>query len=293
MIRIILLGRTGNHLFQYALGRVLAEKHGVPLVLDASWFNAQGWAEVSHFLKLPLKAKVVRRFPLAMRALRKLSGRHYWEFRTLPFLREPETDQSFSPRFLAAPANCVLFGYFQTPGYFETLAGELRSEFKALLASTEAWASRPPSLQLQLTQPTAVAVHVRRGDYLLHPALQVCGESYYFRAMDRMRSLVPGARFLVFSDDPAWCHETFTAADTVVVDAGRPSPLIDLHLMSLASHHIIANSTYSWWAAWIGKTPGQQVIMPGRWYADDSITAPIDEKRQPGWTIITADKSHS
>ncbi len=81
MIRIVMLGRTGNNLFQYALGRVLAEKHGVPLVLDASWFNAAGWAEVSHFLKLPLKAKVVRRCSLGTRALRKFTGKHYWEYR--------------------------------------------------------------------------------------------------------------------------------------------------------------------------------------------------------------------
>ena len=88
MIRIVLQGRTGNHLFQYALGRVLAKKHQVPLVLDASWFNPEGWSEVSHFLSLPLQAEVVRPCSLGSRILRKLTGKHHWEFLSVPIFRE-------------------------------------------------------------------------------------------------------------------------------------------------------------------------------------------------------------
>lgn len=290
MLRIVLLGRTGNHLFQYALGRVLAEKHGVPLVLDASWFNAEGWAEVSHFLKLPIKARVVRRFSLASRALRNLVGKHYWELRSCPFLREATDDQSFDPRFLDAPSDCVLFGYFQTPRYFESIAVELREEFKSLLAPTGARASCPSYLLHSLTQPTSVAVHVRRGDYLIHPAFHVCDESYYRQAMDEMRARVAGARFFIFSDDPEWCRSIFRDADTEIVDSGElaTNPLHDLYLMSSASHHIIANSTYSWWAAWLGNNPGQIVLMPDRWYAVGSIHAPIEEKRGgEHWSLIS------
>jgi hypothetical protein len=96
-----------------------------------------------------------------------------------------------------------------------------------------------------------------------------------------MRARVPGGRFFIFSDDPAWCGDTFTDPDTEVVDAGNAAanPLHDLHLMSLAGHHIIANSSYSWWAAWLGDKPGQQVIMPERWYADERIKAPMEQKR--------------
>jgi hypothetical protein len=94
-----------------------------------------------------------------------------------------------------------------------------------------------------------------------------------------MRARIPGARFFIFSDDPEWCRSAFREDDVVIIDSGSAgkNPLHDLHLMSLASHHIIANSTYSWWAAWLGDKPGQQVVMPDRWYARD-ITAPIEEK---------------
>jgi hypothetical protein len=80
MIRIPMLGRLGNNLFQYALGRVLAEKHGVPLVMDGSWFNAEGWSHVNCLKLLPGpaagKVKVVRRVPLGARALLKATGKH-------------------------------------------------------------------------------------------------------------------------------------------------------------------------------------------------------------------------
>jgi hypothetical protein len=304
VLRIVLLGRTGNHLFQYALGRVLAEKHGVPLVMDASWFNEEGWAEVSHFLKLPLKAKVVRRCSLGARALRKFTGKHYWEYRGVPVLREAGDDQSFDPRFLEAPADCMLFGYFQSPHYFETIATPLRQELNGLLAqavfgvsgqgarTTGALTSHPqsspfPSLSAsilpvadKLSVPNSVAVHVRRGDYLVHPAFHVCDMAYYQESIRKLRSDIPDARFYIFSDDPEWCRGEFREADQEVVDLGETAanPLYDLHLMSLASHHVIANSTYSWWAAWLGEKPGQRVIMPDRWYAH-GIKAPMEEKR--------------
>jgi hypothetical protein len=277
MIRIVLLGRTGNNLFQYALGRVLARKHGVPLVLDGSWFNGAGWAEVSYFLNLPLKARVVRRWSFAARALLKLTGRHYWEFGGMPILRESSDDQTFDQRFLEAPPDCVLFGYFQSPLYFMEIAEELRSELNTLISTS---LKMPPDLISALADPRSVAVHVRRQDYLQQSIFDVCTTGYYEESIQCMRDRVPGARFFIFSDDPQWCRRHFRDKDLHVVDSGDAArnPLNDMHLMSLASHHIIANSSYSWWASWLGDKPGQQVIMPSRWYAH-SIKAPLEEKR--------------
>ena len=288
MIRIVLLGRTGNNLFQYALGRVLAEKHGVPLVLDASWFNEEGWEEVSHFLNFPLKARVVRRFSIGTRALRKLTGRHYWEYRGVPILREATDDQSFSPRFLEAPADCMLFGYFQTPLYFHGIAESLRTELNTLFEE----AIHPNEiLRGKLLDSDSVAVHVRRKDYLDHPQFQVCDRDYYQTAIQQMRASRPAARFFIFSDDPEWCRAEFKANDVEVMDFHH-NPLHDLHLMSLASHHIIANSSYSWWAAWLGDKPGQKVLMPDRWYAH-GIKAPIEEKRPEHWSAVRGHKPHT
>jgi len=178
-----------------------------------------------------------------------------------------------------------LFGYFQSPLYFESIAGPLRTELNALMGGAVPVAA---DLQEMLRSPDAVAVHVRRTDFLELPVFQVCDTCYYQEAMRRMRALVPGARFLIFSDDPEWCRAAFRGADQQVIASGTAAdPLHDLHLMSLASHHIIANSSYSWWAAWLGEKPGQRVIMPDRWYAHGA-KAPMEEKRLPHWEILTA-----
>lgn len=264
-------------MFQYALGRALARKHGVPLVLDASWFNREGWAEVSHFLKLPIKAKVVRRFSLASRALRNYGKTHLWELRGIPTLKEPGDDQSFDLRFANAPADCMLSGFFQTPLYFESIAVELREELGGLIQKGANVDAESP-LASEICSPCSVAVHVRRGDYLHHPAFAVCDTDYYRKSMESMRTRVSNPRFFVFSDDPGWCRTEFQDADTEVVDTGSTNPLHDMYLMSQASHHIIANSSYSWWAAWLGDKAGQEISMPERWFAH-SVTAPIAEKR--------------
>jgi hypothetical protein len=224
-----------------------------------------------------LKAKVLRRCSLGSRALLKLTGKHYWEFSGFPVLRESPDDQSFDKRFLEAPADCMLFGYFQSPLYFSEIAETLRRELNTLVAGA---LRVPENLASELSDPRSVAVHVRRQDYLHQPIFNVCGNHYYLESMQAMRDRQPGARFFVFTDDPEWCRSEFRDRDQVVIDSGKmgKNPLHDLHLMSLASHHIIANSSYSWWAAWLGDKPGQQVIMPPRWYAH-SIKAPLEEKR--------------
>lgn len=283
MIRIVMLGRLGNNLFQYALGRVLAERHGVPLAMDASWFNGEGWSQVNCIRRLPIKAAITRPFSIGSRALLKLTGKHHWELLGKPEFREATGDHSFDARFLDAPADCFLFGYFQSPLYFAGFEDALRAEIDP---SSAVRSSRPAALCRELDAEGSVAVHVRRQDFTRIPAFDVCDAAFYQNAMNELRARLPVARFFVFSDDPEWCKGHFTKDDETVVDlpGSAADPLMDLHLMSLANHHVIANSTYSWWAAWLGKKPGQIVICPPRWFNHGTI-APIDEKLCAGWEV--------
>lgn len=285
-----MLGRLGNNLFQYAMGRMLAEKHGVPLAMDASWFDAQGWNQVKCLKDLPGPAagtvKVVRRCSLGARALLKATGKHYWEYRGVPVLREKADDHSFDPRLLTAPADCLLFGYFQTPRYFAGMESALRGELSTHGLGLE---QGREDLADRLREPGSVAVHVRRTDYTGNPQLNHCGTTYYQNAMARMRA-GGGKRFFVFSDDPRSCSGGFTEPDVEVVShGGNPSPLTDLHFMSLANHQIIANSSYSWWAAWLGEKPGQRVILPDLWFG--GITSPVGEKSLPHWETAACRKT--
>jgi len=282
MIRAIMLGRLGNNLFQYAFGRALAEKHGVSLILDGALFNAADWRQVSALKRLPLNARIARPFSLISRTLKKTTGRHPLEFLGLPILKEKDGDHRFNPSLLDAPADCVLSGYFQGPLYFLSIEETLRTEI-----NLDGVVDPQPRVEDAMGEYDSVAVHVRRTDFLSQPVFQVCDEAYYCRAMEKMRARLKNPRFFIFSDDPEWCRIRFTASDEEVVEISGAStdPLIDLHFMSRAKHQIIANSSYSWWAAWLGKSDGQMVLTPDRWFASE-IIAPIEEKLLSGWEAM-------
>lgn len=284
MIRVVMLGRLGNNLFQYAMGRVLAERHGVPLLMDGGRFNRRDWAMVRQLERLDIRAKIRRGPSILTRAMHRLAGRHPWEFRGWPVVREREGFSGFDPAVMKAPGDAVLMGYFQSPRYFEGMEAELRDE---LDLSRLPW-SKPSLLKAaEMNDPSVVAVHVRRTDYVGSNVFDLCGPGYYRRAMTLMRERQEGLRFVMFSDDPDWCRRTF-ADDGVEVCSLREAngdPLHDLFLMSCAGHHIIANSSYSWWAAWLGKKPGQRVIVPSTWFGA-SMQAPIEDKILRDWKTL-------
>jgi hypothetical protein len=284
MIRTVMLGRTGNNLFQYAAGRALAERHGTSLIMDGSWFNRRNWEQVKMIETLPIKARLTRHCPLASKALRRMTGRHHLEYVNSQIYREPTEDTSFDPAALKLPANSLLFGYFQTPLYFTQIENQIRSELSFEGRKLDAESQR---IAGKLLEAPSIAVHIRRTDYIGNPNTEVCNALYYRNAFTRIREIAPDAAFYIFSDDPDWCRENYLANDFTIVDcqASRSDPLNDLHLMTLASHHIIANSSYSWWAAWLGGGSDQQVLMPPEWFR--GIRSPITEKQCEGWEIIT------
>ena len=154
------------------------------------------------------------------------------------------------PGFWNLPDGTELSGYFQSEKYFARYADEIRKEFSFRgmeMIPLISW----------------VSIHVRRGDYLSfpehHPPLTM---EYYREAMARF----PGARFLVFSDDPGWCLLNFRDAGyNVEISTGR-SAAEDMALMAACDHHIIANSSFSWWGAWLSRNPEKRVIAPAAWF---------------------------
>jgi hypothetical protein len=229
---------------------------------------------------------LARPFSFGSRALKKITGKHHWEYLNVPIIRENESDQSFDAALLQAPPDCVVFGYFQSPLYFQGIEHLIRSELSTEGLGLELGHG---NLAARLRESNSIAVHVRRTDYVNNRHLYLPDADYYKRAMDRMRDAVPSARFFVFSDDPLWCIKEFVSPDTTVLTHSDPyQPLTDLHLMSLAANHIIANSSYSWWAAWLGKKEGQTVLMPSRWFVR-GICAPVEEKLCKGWSLIQTD----
>ena len=155
------------------------------------------------------------------------------------------------------------WGYWQHIGYIEPVAERLRAELHFPIF-TEGKSRR---LAETLGAENTVSVHVRRGDYIGDPMLGgICDVDYYQRAISHIEQHVERPCFLFFSDDIAWCKANFPTANAVFVDwnTGLES-FRDMQLMSLCKHHIIANSSFSWWGAWFNTSPGKIVVSPRRW----------------------------
>lgn len=216
--------------------------------------------------------------------MKRLINKHPWELARVPVLREADGMVSFDDNFLKGPSDCVLMGYFQSWMYFKEIEDELR---KDLQMDQLTWGDETKIKASQMCNQKSVAVHIRRTDYLGSGVFDVCDYNYYIRSMNRLRERHENLRFYIFSDDPEWCRRSFADIDTEVCSLpdSANDPLHDLYLMSCAHHHIIANSSYSWWSAWIANHSEQNVLAPDRWFRGDK-TPPISQKLYPGWETV-------
>lgn len=259
-----LAGALGNQMFQYAAGRALALRRGTELRLDLGWL-----APASRFVYelgvFDLDVELIS----AYRHTRRERLREVLRLAP-PARRQDWRRQSFSfdSKVIDLPAPARLVGYWQSEKYFEDYADVIRADFAFPHALDESDAG----YARDIAATTSVAVHVRRGDYVTDPGarkfLGTLSLDYYTTAARLMRNRAPEARFFVFSDDPDWCRSH--------LDLGGPTTFVthnqgrghdDLRLMTLCRHHIIANSSFSWWGAWLGASDGQIVVAPGDWGA--------------------------
>ena len=282
-IRVILSGRSGNNLFQYAAGRAVAARLGAPLFLDSSLIDPQTWKVSENLLSLPLRAEH-RRDPTPLsRWLFRATGRLVAGVSGGKIFRESSTDLSFHPEIHHVEKGTTLHGFFQSPLYFNSIDEDLHAEL-----NPSGWPVPPEVVAAgdRIAAPGGVALHCRRGDYVNNPNVDLLGPAYFRQAMDKMRARIPGCRFHVFSDDTDWCRDQFKESDVVIEShAGAElNPLIDWYLMSRADHHILSNSSYAWWGGWFGRKAGQIVLVPPVWF--EGIHAPVREKCMPGWEIF-------
>jgi hypothetical protein len=275
MICVRLEGGLGNQLFQYAAGRALAARLGRDLLIDSSRLQRRTSGVTKRALELG-------RFRHAGRVATPEECRHLpWLHRVAPISHwitpwrtYVERGLAYNAQFGELPDQTYLVGYWQSFRYFEQISQLLAAE----LQPVDALSPASETVASQIEACTAVAIHVRRGDYVslpsaagLHGALAV---SYYGDALAHARERLPHPRFFVFSDDSAWCekHLPLDREEVTYVNHNTgQAAWQDLALMSRCHHHIIANSSFSWWGAWLadqrhGET-GHLVIAPARWFA--------------------------
>lgn len=260
MIITELNGGLGNQLFQYAIGKQLAVQHHTQLLLDTAWLSGQAGATVFPFQAIDPVATIAPRqlvepFATTANRWRRITRRiinTYWPHR-ITFIRERHPYRKVS---FPAPASCYLTGYWQHSGYFTAISDWLRSSLQTLL--------RPYVPSAFHVDSQSVCLHIRRGDYVTNRRYHTLPAHYYASALQLLQARVGPVQVYVFSDDPDWCRQYLTLAEPVWFCPPAPA-LVHLAQMSSCSHFIIPNSTFSWWASWIGRKTNSYTIMPLHW----------------------------
>ena len=176
----------------------------------------------------------------------------------------------YDPRIMEVDT-AYLVGYWQSDKYFPTpsVIEELKDTFgkrpQEIMKDSVSWTT----LQ-QIECCESVSIHVRRTDYLTQEHIKVhnlCSEKYYKNAIKMIRKQHPNAVFFIFTDDKEWCKEHFKGPNFITVELpeGEFTDVADMILMSRCKHHIIANSSFSWWSAWLNDAPEKMVIAPEKW----------------------------
>ncbi|WP_394560341.1 alpha-1,2-fucosyltransferase [Aquipseudomonas alcaligenes] len=281
MIIVGLQGGLGNQLFQYAAGRALSEAWDLPLTLDTKWFDA-----VIGMPGVTPRTYALAPFGLDARTQSvglpiSYSGRIWRLINPLSTLlgrmtSAPRVVQEQSFRFAAdafgEKGPVWLSGYWQSWRYFDSIASRLRTE----LATPGTLSQQSEQVLAQIrTASAAVCLHIRRGDYVTNPGAAsfhgTCSVTYYEDALRSMHFDSEPTCF-VFSDDLDWARENLRLPYPAVwVDANGPDDAHqDLWLMAACRHFVIANSSLSWWGAWLGCAPDKQVVAPKQWFTDAS-----------------------
>lgn len=279
MIVVKLMGGLGNQMFQYAVGLALAQRHKAPLLLDTSGYENMSPEDtprpyVLNFYKIDekiagpkilagvqpqnsaatIKDKVIRRVK---------NGGKLWQ------IHEPSP--SYYPYLEQAPKNSYLVGWWQNERYFASIRKTLLDEFRPRTPLTRY--SQQILEQIE-TAPVSVAVHVRRGDYIANKNANkfhgLAPIEYYNSADKYFSKKFKPVLYVVFSDDIAWCKKNLKfSGQTIFVEPqkGRQD-CEDIMIMSACNHNVIANSSFSWWGAWLNDNPKKIVIAPRVWFQD-------------------------
>jgi hypothetical protein len=268
MIILRLRGGLGNQLFQYAAGKSLALYHNTAFKLDLYFYKTHNNRkfELENF-NIPIELASrdeVHEFTGSNPVIRYINKRENY-LRCPSVFAQPH--YHFYEDYFGLPGNLYLSGYFQCEKYFQQISSEI---FKWYTPAKPLDAVNT-TLVNEMLSKESVALHVRRGDYTNQYAsfFVTVPDEYYKKAIQEIKSRTTNPSFFVFSDDIAWCKANLALDGAVFVEHNKGDDSFkDLLLMSHCKHNIIANSTFSWWGAWLNSNPNKVVIAPRVWFRE-------------------------
>jgi hypothetical protein len=273
------MGRLGNQMFQFAAAIGIAKERGFEVgipIENCTREIGNGPIDVNTGLTTNVKCDLTDCFNIPSKYLMPMSEIN-------PQYIYYEGDFKFNPQVLSLNPNTDLSGYFQTEKYFK----KYQEEILEIFTFKKEYEEESKKILLEKVHPFSsgkniVSLHVRRGDYTLYPNHHpVCSDDYYQSAIEKFD--LKNSLFLVFSDDIEWCKKKFEGSNFIFSDI--EDPYVDLSIMSMCDHHIIANSSFSWWGAWLNRSKNKKVIAPSRWFGP-AMNKDTSEIYCEGWEII-------
>jgi Glycosyl transferase family 11 len=271
MIIVRLQGGLGNQLFQYAAGKALAKRLSIPFKLETitslqkdkrrhialndlhTEFDLASKREVKKFVSFPT---LYRHYPSFFSRF----GKNIYH----------EPHFHFDEKFFRLNDPVFLDGFWQSPLYFKDIEAILRQEFTIKPELIKNVIEKGKELETQ----SSIAVHIRRGDFLNEKITAfhgVMSPFYYEKAIRLVKEKVPAASVYFFSDDIEWVKKNLTVdRNAELISAFTQSAIEDFYLMTKCRHNIIANSSFSWWPAWMNTHPDKIVVAPKNWFAEKS-----------------------
>lgn len=274
-IVVRLVGGLGNQMFQYAAARSLALRSDSDLVLDVSWFGTSADRRFSLDV-FNIVGRIIGgggevgdRGKGIWEALKRKISRHRGSsWNGYPVFHEKHFH--FDSKFFQVRPPAYLDGYWQSEKYFYDHRDIIAGDFSIKAPAGD----KTQKLLAEIKKCNAVGLHIRRGDYVSNRSANayhgMCSDAYYHEAVRLILERVAEPHFFIFSDDPVWVVSSFTIdCPMTVVDCNTPDQAYDdLRLMAACKHFIIANSSFSWWGAWLGRHPEKTVIAPKKWFKD-------------------------
>ena len=257
------LGRLGNQMFQYTALRGLAQRHGYEYCLppreviatrDPNVVNS----DITMFecFEIPEASRQVSNFQRVQESRFGLD-QNLWE---------------------NCPDNISLYGYFQTEKYFKHIEKQIREAFAFV---NDIRQPTEEAFKSNFGDTEVISIHLRRGDYLKYPHHPVQELEYYEQGLSHMPLDIP---VMIFSDGIEWCKDQELFQGDRFIFAEGNNTGVDLCLQSLCAYHIIANSSFSWWGAWLAKS--KKTVAPNIWFAGPDSSKDLSDLYCPGWIVI-------
>ena len=283
------MGGLGNQMFQYAAGRALAIRHNTVLKLDMSFYQTNKEDETPRkFLLESMHINAERALPSELPHLegnisffQQIKGVYLKLSKKSCDTVLLDFENRINDQFFSSPDNTYLVGYWQSDKYFSSISELIRREFTPIRIPD----AFNQELSIYMGKTNSVSIHIRRGDYIHNPETQavhgICSLEYYQKCVETISGTIDNPEFFIFSDEPEWVKNNLDLDRpfTILSHNATDMPMWDLWLMSRCKHNIIANSSFSWWGAWLNDNPGKVVLAPKQWFADERlVTAVVPER---------------